>query len=471
MNYNNIFKRFFLIAIVALATTGCQEDVNIGNIQAPDVAGTGDAMLYVADANGSTGHSSLEFRSTADLDFYVNTTAANQVSENVTFAYDPSVLEQYNKANNTEFEAVPASMVTLSNGGSATLAAGETQSAPVTLTLTSDGSLDAETTYAVPLRVSSTGNLASMSQNRIVFVKDLTSIPDCHKTWTDANGEVHEGVKIFSCMEVNDTNPLNNLCYKLKSSGKYLIDALIIFSGNINYNAETGRVYFFANPNVQHLLDNREKYLKPLQDRGIKIIMGLLGNHDRAGLDNLNDESAKLFAQEIKAICDAYQLDGVMYDDEYTSYMTPAPPGFVDQGRAAASRLAYEVWKLQPNRWNVVYKLGSFTQLSEVDGVQPGTYISYAVHDYGRGTDMSSAYEGLPRSNMGLYSQEFNLERFADLSDLQIIRKNGYGAHMVFAMDPTRANRTKQEHALQRCASAFYDDELVVETPYYSKDW
>lgn len=272
-------------------------------------------------------------------------------------------------------------------------------------------------------------------------------------------------------MEVNDTNPLNNLCYRLKNSGKYLIDALIMFSGNINYNAETGRVYFYANPNVQHLLDNREKYLKPLQDRGIKIIMGLLGNHDRAGLDNLNDETARLFALEMKALCDAYKLDGVMYDDEYTNYMTPAPPGFVDQGRGPASRLAYELWKLQPQRWNVVYKLGSFTKLDEVDGVQPGTYITYAVHDYGRGTDMSSAFPGMPRSAMGLYSQEFNLERFADKSELQEMRDNGYGAHMIFAMDPMRENRTQQENAMKRCAQAFYNDELLIETPYYSKDW
>ena len=307
MKYSNFFKRSLLMALVAAAATACQEDVNIGSVQSPDVTGTGEALLYVSDAQGSTGHSNLDFRSTASLDFYLHSTEASTAQENATFAYDATVLEQYNAANNTRFEAVPESFVTFSNGGQATLAGGETKSAPVTLTVTSDGSLDSEITYAIPLRISSPGNMAEMSQTRIVFVKDLSALPDCNKDWTDADGRTHEAVKIFSCMEVNDTNPLNNLCYKLRSSGKYLIDALIIFSGNVNYNAETGRVYFFANPNVQHLLDNREKYLKPLQDRGIKVIMGLLGNHDRAGLDNLTDESAKLFAQEIKAVCDAYQ--------------------------------------------------------------------------------------------------------------------------------------------------------------------
>ena len=40
-------------------------------------------------------------------------------------------------------------------------------------------------------------------------------------------------------MEVNDANPLNNLSFTLKSNGKPLVDALIIFSANINYNVET----------------------------------------------------------------------------------------------------------------------------------------------------------------------------------------------------------------------------------------
>lgn len=473
MNYSNLLKRSFLIGMLASAATACQEDVNIGNVQAPDVTGSGDAMLYVADANGSTGHSNLEFRNSADIDFYVNTTAANQASENVTFTYDPSVLEQYNKANNTEFEAVPASMVTLSNGGSATLAAGETQSAPVTLTLTSDGSLDAETTYAVPLRVSSTGNLATMSQSRIVFVKDLTAIPDCHKTWIDANGEVHEGIKIFSCMEVNDTNPLNNLSFTLKKSGKYLIDAVILFSANINYDSKSGRVYVYCNPNVQHLLDNREKYLKPLQDRGMKVILGILGNHDRAAIDNLADETARLFAQECKGLIDAYNLDGVFLDDEYSATISPAPAGFVEPSRDAASRLCYELDRAMPDKLVVVYVLGGTYKLNPVDGKQPGEYIDYGLHDYGQHNDLESHYPGLPKSGMGMYSQEFARAHWAEYSELRSMRDNGYGAHMIFAMDPNRGNTNvqRQLNALQNCASAFYDDDMVFDGIKYPKDW
>lgn len=476
MKYRNLIQRSFLMAMVAMAATACQEDVNIGGVQAPDVTGSDDQMLYVSDANGSTGHSNLEFRDNATLDLYVNATAAAAAEASVKFAYDPTVLEQYNSANGTEFEAVPESMVAFSNDGVATLAAGEVKSAPVTMTLTSDGSLDNEATYAVPLRISavdSRANLASMSQTRIVFVKDHSALPDCFKTWTDANGEVHPGVKIFSCMEVNDTNPLNNLSFTLKKSGKYLIDAVILFSANINYDSKSGRVYVYCNPNVQHLLDNREKYLKPLQDRGMKVILGILGNHDRAAIDNLADETARLFAQECKGLIDAYNLDGVFLDDEYSATISPAPAGFVEPSRDAASRLCYELDRAMPDKLVVVYVLGGTYKLNPVDGKQPGEYIDYGLHDYGQHYDLESHYPGLPKSGMGMYSQEFARAHWAEYSELRSMRDNGYGAHMIFAMDPNRGNTNvkRQLNALQNCASAFYDDDLVFDGIKYPKDW
>lgn len=476
MKYRNLIKRSFLMAMVAMAATACQEDVNIGNVQAPDVDGSGDALLYVSDAAGSTGHSNMEFRDNAALDLYVNATAANAADANVKFAYDPTVLEQYNAANGTEFEAFPESMVAFSNDGLAILAAGEVKSAPVTMTLTSDGSLDNEATYVVPLRISavdSHASVASMSQTRLVFVKDLSALPDCFKTWTDENGEVHEGIKIFSCMEVNDTNPLNNLRFTLKNSGKYMVDAMVMFSGNINYNAETGRVYFNANPNVQHLLDNREKYLKPLQDRGMKIIMGVMCNHDRACISNLADETARLFAQELKALCDAYQLDGIFWDDEYCSPIYPAPPGFTNRSNKQFSRLAYEVWKLQPERWNVAYGYSTTGSAQEIDGVQPGVFITYCLPDYSSSySDLSRNYPGMPREHMGGCSMEFAQGLwYASESTLRNMRNDGFGAHMVFAMDPYRSTASGQEGAMDKLARAFYEDEVVVEAARYAKDW
>ncbi len=476
MKYIKFFKNSFLLAMVALATTACQEEVNIGNIEAPEIGAPGSSLLYVTDSDGSTGHSNLEFRNNGKLDLTLCATTSADHDRSVNFVYDGSVLDEYNKLNNTSFEAVPQKMVAFSNSGAATIASGKIASSAVSMTVTSDGTLDCEKVYAVPLRIvgGTNGSVVAESANsRLVFVKDLTNLTDCHKTWIDENGEEHEGIKIFSVMEVNDTNPLNNLRYTLEKSGKYMVDALVMFSGNINYNAETGRVYFYANPNVQHLLDNREKYLKPLQDRGMKVIMGVMCNHDRACISNLAPATAKLFAKELKALCDAYQLDGIFWDDEYCSPITPPPAGFESRNRDAWSRLAYEVWKLQPERWNVAYGYSMTHYANEVDGVQPGTFINYCLPDYDfTYRDYTSNYPGMTLSQMGGASMEFAQGRWwAQEDTYRNMRNEGYGAMMVFAMDPYRSNASGQDGAMSKLAHAFYDDEVVCSETKYPKDW
>ncbi|MDK7751151.1 chitinase, partial [Brevibacterium sp. UMB10442] len=107
-------------------------------------------------------------------------------------------------------------------------------------------------------------------------------------------------------------------CFTLKNSKKYFFDQVVLFAGNINYNEETGEVYNKNNENVTQLLNYKEKYLAPLRAKGIKVIMGILGNWDRAALTNLTEEGAKAFARHMKAMCDAYDLDGVFLDDEYS---------------------------------------------------------------------------------------------------------------------------------------------------------
>ena len=51
------------------------------------------------------------------------------------------------------------------------------------------------------------------------------------------------------------------------------------------------------------------------------------------------------------------------------------------------------------------------------------------------------------------------------------MRDEGFGAMMVFAMDPFRTNASGQESAMGKLAKAFYDDEVVVDPTTYAKDW
>ena len=472
MKYSKIVMKSILAAAVAVATVACQDEINSGSVMAPEIGGA-DSYIFVTDAEGNTANiSNVELRGSASVSLFANATAPQAVDAEVTFVYDPAVLEQYNRQSGNSFEALPESMISIASAGQTVISAGQVKSAPLQLSLSSDGSLDHSKSYAIPLRVTaSAGTVASNSGSRLIFVRDLTGLADCFKTVRDANGREVPAAKIFSTMEINDTNPLNNLCYTLKGSGKYLVDCLVLFSANINYNAETGRVYVFNNPNVQAILDGADKYLRPLQDRGMKVVLSILGNHDRASVANLSPAAAKEFAKELKAICDAYNLDGIFWDDEYSAPMSPAPAGFVNPSIEAWSNLAWEFKQLCPDRWNIAYVYNLTRSAVSINGDQPGAFIDYALHDYRQASDLSAAFPGMPKSNMGMSSQELNLGRWATDADLPNLRNNGYGSHMIFALDPNRSNVERQHQALKSIASILFDDELAIDKNYYKKDW
>jgi hypothetical protein len=137
----------------------------------------------------------------------------------------------------------------------------------------------------------------------------------------------NEKVKTAVYIEVNDRNPLNAGSYVL-DDGTYLFDYVILFAANIrnrdcalesdNACTESGPHVHF-NPNVKHILDNRNKYIKPLQDKGIKVLLGLLGDHDGIGFGSMNDVDRATFIANMKQDVEDYGLDGVDFDDEWGS--------------------------------------------------------------------------------------------------------------------------------------------------------
>ena len=194
----------------------------------------------------------------------------------------------------------------------------------------------------------------------------------------------------------------------------------------------------------------------------MKVILGILGNHDRSGITNLNDEGCKAFAAELAANVYAYELDGVFFDDEYSS---PGNyPGFVRYNNF--SRLAYECKQAMPDKLVEAYVLSGTRSAEAVEDKQPGDFIDYGIHDYGGSKDLSSNYPGMPKTGMIMNSIECAQDIFGDAEDYQYIRINGYGGTMFFALAP---NRTPMD-MLNCVAQAFYG-ENVVRTGTYEKDW
>lgn len=124
-------------------------------------------------------------------------------------------------------------------------------------------------------------------------------------------------------VEVNDVNPLNAGEYLLPD-GKPFFTHVILFASNIRGDAN-GNVHNYNNPNNAAILGNPNKYIKPLRDKGIKVLMGNLGDHTGAGFANLTAAQIDSYTDDLVAYDNI--VDGYDFDDEWAEYGTRGYPG------------------------------------------------------------------------------------------------------------------------------------------------
>ena len=124
-------------------------------------------------------------------------------------------------------------------------------------------------------------------------------------------------------VETNDTNPLNAGDYML-SNGKPFAGIVELFASNIHKRTVNGVVEptLFLNDKMTNLLENGgyQTYVKPLQDKGIKVLLTVLGDWQGIGVANMNDTQTTQFAKILAHAVEKYGLDGIGFDDEYANY-------------------------------------------------------------------------------------------------------------------------------------------------------
>lgn len=385
-----------------------------------------------------------------------------QKGVDIKVAVDENYAATYNKLHETDFELFPTANVALAYDGKFVLAPDDQATPAVPVKLTAFDGMEEDKTYIVPLTVTSSTEgvtLTEESQHMVLLVKDYRNRAKTFK------GE--DAVQTVLYYEVNDVNPLNTLEF-VTESGKYFFDHVVLFAANINWDAERQRVYVSNNENVQFLLDNNEEYLQPLRRAGMKVIISILGNHDEAGCAQLSDMGCREFAREVAALCNAYNLDGVAFDDEYSGDPDLSNPWLAQRSTYAGSRLMYECKAAMPDKIVSLYNLGAMwsDDLHVIDGIEPGLYCDYAVADYG---GAASPGTGMTLKQCGGMSIELNLGRGNSSETTARSRKEaGYGYYMFFALNPAQYS-----YQVPRCQSVclgLYDEALLTPTHYYPKN-
>lgn len=182
-------------------------------------------------------------------------------------------------------------------------------------------------------------------------------------------------------VEVNSNDMANVADYTLAGTQRPAFDMAMIFAANINYDTAKGQAYLYLNDRVTQTLQDAEHQIRPLQQRGTKVLLSILGNHGGAGFANFpSQEAASAFADEVAQVVQQYGLDGVDFDDEWAEYGKngtgqPNDASFVQLVTALRS-------KLGPDKLLTLYNIGPSAERTVYDGVQAGSLLDYAWNPY-----------------------------------------------------------------------------------------
>jgi len=464
----SIFLLLFTVSGIFFAS--CDDDITIGEVDQTPYVTANETQGYLKSSTTSRNSIPVEVRGTTDLNVYFGLTKAMDNQVDVSIGIDESLVAAYNKENFTSYEVFPATQVNIGNGGKLSVEKWKTESNQLTISL-SKGNLE-EATYLLPITVKENANIevAAASKTIYYFVKVAGKIPSTEKPG---------GIKTLCYVEVNDNNILNVGSYTLEDSGIPFFDIAVVFAANIRYDATTGEVYLKYNDNVTHLLNNRDKYIKPLQDKGIKVILGLLGDHDFVGLGNLKGESLRNFAKQCKIAVDTYGLDGVDFDDEWSNYPTSTNatsqwyPEWAASGTKMA-RLIIETRRLMPDKIITVFEYNQGSSIPNmVDGIKMTDIIDHSMYAmYSNSSMIRSSNIGMPKekfSPTAVNVTQGNGSSFMSSANLGTvstrIKDQGYG--LIFFYDLRAADMS--EH-FSYASNALYGENVVF-SQSYGKDW
>lgn len=107
--------------------------------------------------------------------------------------------------------------------------------------------------------------------------------------------------KVMMYIEVNDTNPLNTMLYRMNNEP--FIDITTIFAANIRANGSEPALWLNDNvtkilvPDAGSTTTGHYKYVQPIRQDGGKVLMTILGDHQGVGVANLTEANQDKFAE------------------------------------------------------------------------------------------------------------------------------------------------------------------------------
>ncbi|MFD0020625.1 endo-beta-N-acetylglucosaminidase H [Streptomyces sp. NPDC058382] len=241
-----------------------------------------------------------------------------------------------------------------------------------------------------------------------------------------------QGPTSVAYVEVNNNSMLNVGKYTLANGGDNVFDVAVIFAANINYDTGAKAARLSFNENVQHVLDNAATEIRPLQEKGIKVVLSVLGNHQGAGFANFpSQQAASDFAGQLSDTVAEYGLDGIDFDDEYAEY------GNNGTGQPNDSSFVYLVSALRanmPDKIISLYNIGPAAARLSYDGVDVSSEFDYAWNPYYGSWQVPGM--AMPKSKLSPAAVEIGGTSQSTAADLaRRTVSEGYGVYLTYNLD------------------------------------
>ncbi len=241
--------------------------------------------------------------------------------------------------------------------------------------------------------------------------------------------------KLAVYVEVNSNDLANVADYTLADSGEAAIDMAMIFAANINYDGESAYLHF--NERVTETLENAETQIRPVQEKGTKVLLSVLGNHQGAGFANFTSPAqADAFAAQLADAVTTYGLDGIDFDDEWTEYGAngtpqPNPESFGWLATALRDRLG-------PEKIISLYAIGPSYTTTDFTLFDAESVLDYAWNPYYPTYDAPTVPGLDDRARIGAAAidlSQTSAEISADFARRTVA--DGYGVYVAYNLTAT----------------------------------
>lgn len=188
---------------------------------------------------------------------------------------------------------------------------------------------------------------------------------------------------------VNTTNPLNAKSYYLtdtiSNSSEPFLDLCVLDAGKIHKSSDNMPT-LYLDSDMNHVLSNAATYIRPLQEKGIKVLLRILGDGQDMGVANMNETQADAFTDILVWVVGSYGLNGITFDDQYSEYSSVVYNSY--SNIILKLREKFDTYFPDENRLITVREWGNYNQISALAGAA----LDYADHGtYGPNVFLSSS--------------------------------------------------------------------------------